>query len=209
MKTFSLGIGAWEHGSAGEGASSPTPPRPHAPTPSLKGGPLRIHWIALLPALVLGLAATGCAYYSFTGATIPSQLNTVAIPLAVDNTISPVNTLDQNLTDLLTDRFIGQTRLRLETNEPEADAVLTTRIESYENEPTSVGGDEQATRNRVTIRVAVTYYDQVEDRELLEQTFSSFGEYDPADGSNGEVTAAEEALDNIADDVFSAATSDW
>jgi hypothetical protein len=159
--------------------------------------------------LVASLSA-GCAYYSFSGATIPSQLNTVAVPLAVDNTISPVNTLDQDLTDLLTDRFVGQTRLELQTNEQQADAVLTARIQAYENAPTSVSGDERASRNRVTIRVAATYYDQVEDQDMLSQTFSSFGEYDPAQsGLDGERSAAQEALENIADDIFTAATSNW
>lgn len=161
-------------------------------------------------AFIVCLAASGCAYYSFSGATIPSRLNTVAIPLAVDNTISPINTLDQDLTDQLTNRFVGQTRLRLQTNEQQADAVLTARIQSYQNEPASVGGDEVASRNRVSIRVAVTYYDQVEDQEMLSQTFSSFGEYDPAaSGLDGERTAAQEALENIADDIFTAATSNW
>lgn len=165
---------------------------------------------SLFLAIILGLTTTGCAYYSFSGATIPSRLDTVAIPLAIDNTISPVNTLDQDLTDLLTDRFVGQTRLRLQTNEQQADAVLNTRIQSYQNEPTSVSGDERASRNRVTIRVAVTYHDQVEDQELLDQTFSSFGEYDPAQsGLDGERLAAQEALENIAEDIFIAATSNW
>jgi hypothetical protein len=164
----------------------------------------------LFSLLVLTITAPGCAYYSFSGATIPSQLNTVAIPLAIDNTISPINSLDQDLTDLLTDRFVGQTRLRLQTSEQQADAVLNTRIQSYQNEPVSVSGDERASRNRVTIRVAVTYMDQVEDQEMLDQTFSSFGEYDPAQsGLGGERTAAQEALENIAEDVFTAATSNW
>jgi hypothetical protein len=88
--------------------------------------------------------------------------------------------------------------------------VLQARIQSYENAPTSVSGDETAARNRVTIRVAVTYTDQVEDQELLEQTFSSFGEYDPATGGlNAERAAAQTALENIADDIFTAATSNW
>jgi len=107
------------------------PSIPPSPTLFASGDRLRIHRLALLLAIALGLAASGCAYYSFSGATIPSQLNTVSIPLAVDNTISPINSLDQDLTDLLTDRFVGQTRLRLQTSEQQADAVLNTRIQSY------------------------------------------------------------------------------
>ncbi|NBB84943.1 MAG: hypothetical protein GVY12_01810 [Bacteroidetes bacterium] len=203
MKTFKR-FGVWAFGGLGDGPSPPRPPA-HTGTARLARPILR----GLIFTLVASLSA-GCAYYSFSGATIPSQLNTVAVPLAVDNTISPVNTLDQDLTDLLTDRFVGQTRLELQTNEQQADAVLTARIQAYENAPTSVSGDERASRNRVTIRVAATYYDQVEDQEMLSQTFSSFGEYDPAQsGLDGERSAAQEALENIADDIFTAATSNW
>jgi S-adenosylmethionine synthetase len=67
-----------------------------------------------------------------------------------------------------------------------------------------------ATRNRVTIAVEVRYYDQVEDQEMLSRTFENFGEYNPNEtGLDGERTAAQEALEKIADDIFSAATSDW
>ena len=210
MKTSSLGKG--ERASGRKGAfHSLSLIRPFSVSPFRfeTSNPLNIRWVVLFLATVLGLTTTGCAYYSFSGATIPSRLNSIAIPLAVDNTISPVSSLDQNLTQLLTDRFVGQTRLQLQTNEQEADALLTTRIQSYENQPTAVSGDERATRNRVTIRVAATYYDQVEDRALLEQTFSSFGEYDPADGLDGERAAAQTALENIADNIFTDATSNW
>ncbi len=162
-------------------------------------------------ALLLALAALpGCAYYSFTGATIPPQLNTIAIPLVEDQSVSPVLGLDEALTDLLVDRFVGQTRLRLEPEESEADALLSVRIDRYLNQPTAVSGEERAQLNRVTLTVTVRYLDQVENEEILQRTFSGFEEYDPvAEGLDGEQTAALAALENIADDVFTAATSNW
>ena len=197
MKTSSLGMG--ERGKEGKGE------RFQAPFPPFSLSPI----LPLVLALVLGLVASGCAYYSFTGASIPQRLNTIAIPLAVDNSVSPINTLDQDLTEQLISRFVDQTRLSLETNESAADATLTLRIESYENQPTSVGADERATLNRVTIRVNAVYYDQVEDQELLSRTFSSFEEYEPSEGITGERTAAQAALENISEDIFTAATSNW
>lgn len=162
-------------------------------------------------ALLL-LTAPACSYYSFTGATIPEGIDAIAIPLAPDNSSSPFTDLDGELTDLLIDRFVGQTRLRLQTNENEADAVLATRIEGYENEPTAVSGDERATLNRVRVQVAVQYVRQGADGEedLLDRTFNSSAEYDPAqDGRQGERDAALAALEAIADDIFSQATSNW
>jgi hypothetical protein len=45
---------------------------------------------------------------------------------------------------------------------------------------------------------------------MLQRTFNAFAEYDPiAEGVDGERRAAADALRNIADDAFTAATSNW
>ncbi len=205
MKTFR------ESRRAGEPESrrkkSPTPRLPDSPTHTKSFVQRAGLAIALLGLL---LAAPGCAYYSFTGATIPANLNTVAIPLVEDNSLSPLTTLDEELTELLTNRFVQQTRLTLETNEDEADVILTARIDRYTNAPTSVSGQERAEFNRVTLTVSVRYYNRVEDKEVFQRSFNSFDDYDPIQGGlEQEEEAARNALENIADDIFTAATSNW
>ncbi|MFK7844738.1 MAG: LptE family protein [Rhodothermales bacterium] len=150
----------------------------------------------------------GCAYYSFTGASIPDNLNTIAIPLVVDNSQNTIPELSDQLTEALVDRFVNQTRLSLVENEDDADALLTVEIQRYNNAPSSVSGDEIAALNRVTITVMVLYEDQADEKELLKRTFSNFEDYDPLDISN-ETVAALAALQNVADDIFTAATSNW
>jgi len=125
-----------------------------------------------------------------------------------DASLSTVTGLEDELTELFVDRFVRQTRLALEQDEFRSDSVLRGRITRYENMPTSVSGDEQATRNRVTITVQVTWQDRVENRPIVERTFSAFEEYDPGD-PDSEEEAARDALVKIADDVFTAATSNW
>lgn len=164
----------------------------------------------LVAVLLLMLACTGCGFYSFTGATIPEHLSTIAIPLAQDNTTSPLTNLNDALTQRLIRRFVGQTRLRLQPDEIEADAVLTATLDRYTNQPAGVSAEDRAALNRVTIGVTVVYRDQVQDEELLRRSFTGTADYDPvAAGLSGEETAADLALDNIADDVFTAATSNW
>ncbi len=163
-------------------------------------------------ALVVGCAVlcSGCGYYSFTGATIPAQYQTIAIPLVEDQSLSPLPTLDDEMTERLIDRFVRQTRLSLETVEDEADLILSARIERYTNAPTAVSGDERAQQNRVTVAVNARYIDRSTEEALVERTFTSFEQYDPlVDGPGGEEAAALAALDNIADDIFTAATSNW
>lgn len=167
-------------------------------------------WLTWGVALVLSVSLTGCTYYSFSGASIPSHLETIVIPIADDNTSSPVNRMGADLTDLLTDRFVDRTSLSLTTNDAAADAVLTARVQRYTNEPTGVSGDERATTNEVSIEIQVRYVDQTNDEELLNQTFRGTANYNPAEaGLEGERQAAQNALENAADDIFSTATSNW
>ncbi len=165
----------------------------------------------MLPGLAvtaLIVFITGCGYYNFSGATIPEHVGTIAIPLVEDNSLSTITALDERMTLMLIDRFVRQTRLSLEPREGEADALLQVEITRYVNESTSISGNERATVNRVTITVNVTYNDQVEDRPFLSRTFSSFEEYDPFDPASEE-DAALASLVKIADDIFTAATSNW
>jgi len=154
--------------------------------------------------------ATGCGFYSFSGATIPSDLNTIAVPLAQDNSVNPINTLNRQFTDLLTDRFVGRTRLSLTTNEANADALLSATITGYQNQPTAVTGDEVASRNEVSIRIRIEYVDQNNGEDLLARTFTNSAQYNPVEqGASGEQEAARVALERLADDIFTAATSNW
>ena len=160
-----------------------------------------LFWIAII--------LPGCSYYSFSGASIPAHLTSIAIPLAEDNSLSPLTVLDEELTELLIDRFVRQTRLVLAAEEEEADIVLTSLISRYTNAPTAVSGQEKAQFNRVTITISARYHNRVDD-DVLERTFSNFDDYDPLEGGlEAEENAALAALENIADDLFTAATSNW
>lgn len=161
------------------------------------------------PLLALFLLLSGCGYYSFSGATIPPELNTISIPLAELEAATTLPTLPDELTRLLTDRFVRQTRLRLEPDEAAADAVLQARITGYRSEPTAVG-DDQAQRTRITLDVRVHYAAREAAEPYLDRTFTAFSDYDAlADGLDGEAQAAQSALQQIADDIFTAATSNW
>jgi outer membrane lipopolysaccharide assembly protein LptE/RlpB len=160
--------------------------------------------------VILAAGLTGCAYYSFSGASIPSHLETIAIPITEDDTSNPLTSLGRDLTGILTDRFVGRTSLSLNNNEANADAVLQTRITGYSNQPTGVSGDEQATANEVRIRVQVRYYDQVKDSTMVDQSFTGSATYNPAEaGLTGEGEAAQVALDRVGEDIFTTATSNW
>ena len=104
--------------------------------------------------------------------------------------------------------FVRQTRLSLDPRPENGDALLEVTINRYQNLPTSVTGQEQASRNRVTITATARYSDQVEDKSLLDRSFSAFEEYDPL-APEQEQIAALAVLSKLVDDIFTAATSNW
>lgn len=156
-----------------------------------------------------GLLNTGCGVYSFTGASIPEHLQTVAVPLAEVRAQGALVNLDRLLTDALIERFADRTRLNLEPDEEEADIVLRAMIERYSITPVAVTGDEVASLNRVTLVVDILYLDTVRDEDLLQRSFTASADYNPIEGEAGEADAATRALEQLAGDVFSAATSNW
>lgn len=163
---------------------------------------------AALLLLALGLAAPACVY-SFSGTSIPERLRSVAVPLAEDRAAGGPAALDQRLTDALIARFADRSRLSLVSDEEAADAVVRATIERYDVVPAAVTGTNLAALNRVSVAVRVVVADRVENRDLLDRTFTATEDFAPAEGLQGEAEAAERALAQVARDAFTAATSDW
>ena len=154
------------------------------------------------------VAVGGCAYYSFTGAALPATLQTVAVPLVQDRAAGAVPDLDRTLTDALIDRFADRTRLTLEPDESVADLVVRAEIQRYDLAPVAVTGEETAALNRLTVALAVTVEDRPESRDRVSRTFTASVDYNPTVAA-AEAEAAARVVDRLADDVFTAATSDW
>lgn len=169
----------------------------------------RLLFTSLPLHLFTSLILAGCAYYSFSGASIPEHLRTVAVPLAENRAAGGPSGMNRILTDALVERFADRSRLQLDTDEETADAVVQATIERYAVAPAAVTGDNLAALNRVSVGVRVLVTDQVEGRELLARSFTATDDFDPSDGFQGEAQAAANALEQVARDAFTAATSDW
>ena len=175
--------------------SRPFPPR-------ARGGGSR-PWSAVLLALLMG----GC--YTFSGASLPADLQTVAVPPVENRAGGGPADLDQRLASALVERFADRTRLSLEPDEAEADLLVRATVERYTVSPAAVTGDEVAALNRVSLSVRIVATNRLDDTELLSRAFTATADYTPAEGLAGEADAAQRALEQIAQDAFTAATSDW
>lgn len=165
--------------------------------------------ISIIGALSL-LFATGCIQYSFTGTSIPSNVNTIYIPFFPDNSQSGLGDLTDRLNRAFINRFINQSRLTFTNNEDEADAILEGAIQTYQNRPFSIGGDEQANINQIQITVRATFQFANVDEPEYSKSFTGSATYDVlANPVEGEIEAAEQALQEIANTAFNDAVSSW
>jgi len=162
--------------------------------------------LLLLGSMVL---TAGCGYYSLSGTSIDEKIKTIAIPTIEDQSNSGQPALGDVLSNALINKFVRQTRLRLMQNDFDADVVVVCTIRQYTNQPGAVSSAEQATRNRVSLSVTATYTNQLDQKEIFRRDFSQSVEYDPNDSRKTEYQTAKEVLENIANDIFTAATSDW
>ncbi|MGM0547175.1 MAG: LPS assembly lipoprotein LptE [Bacteroidota bacterium] len=160
--------------------------------------------------LLIALSVSGCFRYSFTGASIPDDVDSIYIPFFADQSSGGVGNLSDLLNDALVNRFVNQTRLQLANSREDADAVLEGSVVSYANEAFSVSGEGQNSLNEVTISVRATFQYVDEEEAEWSSTFSGSETYDTNENPiDGETNAAIEALNQVADNMFNDAVSDW
>lgn len=179
-----------------------------APKAEVSGYPIRVK--AIMAVLGLLIISSGCMRYSFTGVSIPSDISTIYIPFFADNSSSGLSDLSDQLNTALINRFVNNTRLRLVNSEDQADIILNGTITGYSNQPFSVSGDQTASLNRVQITVNGTFVYTRDEDPLWNRSFTGQAEYDPTvNPLEGEVSAATEAMDRIAQNMFNDSVGRW
>lgn len=161
-------------------------------------------------AVGLMLTCTSCMSYSFTGTSIPNDVNTIYISFFSDNSQSGLGTLSDRLYNALVNRFVNQSSLSLNNDQENADSWMEGSIQSYQNRPFSVGGDEQANLNEIQIVVRATFQYADSDEPVYSKSFTGTATYDVLNNPvDGELEAASEALQQIANNSFNDAVSNW
>jgi hypothetical protein len=147
--------------------------------------------------------------YSFTGASVPSHLQTIAIPIFTDRSGSGEPELGEKVTNELINKFISDNTLQV-TNKTNSDALLDGTILSLNDAPSVVSAGENVTTRRITITVKVLYRDYVKKKNIFEKNFSNYGDY----SNDGDITAnreqaIQEAIDKITEDILLGVVSNW
>ncbi|MBI3194133.1 MAG: LptE family protein [Ignavibacteriae bacterium] len=166
---------------------------------------VRCSWLSVV-SLIFVVSFVGC--YSFTGASVPPHLKTIAIPLFDDQSGSGEPNLREQLTNKLQESFIRDNNFKL-ADKRTADALLEGTITSMPNEPAVLTKGEQVTKNRLTVNVRVAYRDQKMKKQMWEKQFSRYADYDISGGPSAKQAAITTAIEQLTEDILLDTVSGW
>lgn len=171
----------------------------------------KIILLAILNLFLVGfitLSLTSCCAYSFTGASVPPHLKTVAIPIADDRSGSGEPGLREKLTQTLIQKFIDDNTLQV-AERTTANALIECTIVSLNDAPAIVAAGENIQTRRITLGIKVIVRDLVKRETLIDKTFSNYGDYSPDNIVQGRTEAIESAINKISEDILLATVSGW
>ena len=159
--------------------------------------------ILILPAII---QLTGC--YSFTGASVPPHLKTIAIPLFDDQSGSGKPGLRELLTNRLLEKFRQDNSLSI-ADKGNADALLEGTILSVFDQPQVLAAGETVTKSRITINVKVIYQDLKLKKKIWEKQFSQWADYALGGGSTEFDASITTINEKLSEDILLETVAGW
>ena len=149
-----------------------------------------------------------CGLYTFTGADIHPDAQTISITYFENQAVQVQPILSQKFTEALQDQFIEQTSLNLTRSN--GDFQFEGYISDYQITPISISSNDQANQNRLSIQVFVRFQNLIENNKSFEKSFNRFADFD----SNIELSIIEEDLMDeiiieLVNDIFNTAVVNW
>jgi len=151
---------------------------------------------------------TGC-FYSFTGASVPTHLNSIAVLTFEDRSGSGEAGLQEEFTSRQIQKFVSDNTLQV-SERVNADAVLEGTILSISDTPVAVSTQESVSTRQVTLNVRVVFKDLVKKQTISDRRYTNYGIYN-VEGNllENRQQALNTAIDRITDDILLGTVSNW
>lgn len=164
--------------------------------------------------MVVALVATmfivhSCGIYSFTGTSIQPEVKTVTINYFEYQALKVNPSLSNELTTALQDKFLKLTKL--EQVDMDGDIEITGAITGYDVKATAVTANEQASQNRLTVTVKISFTNrQFPTDDFQDKSFSAYADFDASQQLDAvEASLCEEIIEQLCDDMFNATVANW
>ena len=146
--------------------------------------------------------------YSTSGASISPDVRTVSIQYFKNQTTNVNPTLSQDFTEKFKQKFIDETDLRVVNDKGHLN--FEGEITGYSTEPMSIGDNQQAMQNKLTVTIKIRYNNEKDDKYNYDKSFSDSDNYLSSKNLD---EASEEILpdiiDRIIDKAFNEAVANW
>jgi len=165
----------------------------------------KIYYLLLFSSSFL---LNSCGAYNFTG-TGKIDANTFQVNFFQNNADLVEPGIDRTFTLQLQDLIQNQTNLNLVKNG--GDLTYEGEIVDYRISPMTATADQQASQNRLKIRVNVRFTNKNKETDNFEKTFEFFYDYPAATQLSGASlnAAIEEIFDRITQDIFNESLAKW
>jgi hypothetical protein len=157
--------------------------------------------------LLTFLGCTGCPY-SFTGASVPPHLKTIALPIAEDQSGYGDPTLRDQFSRELLQRFINDNTLQ-PADRNSADSILEGVITSVKDAPVVVEAGDQVAKRRITVTVHMTFQDVKLRKKVWEKDFTQWGDYPSGGGLTQRNAGIAEAVRKLTEDILNETVAGW
>jgi hypothetical protein len=162
----------------------------------------------LLAALMGSVVLASC--YSFKGISIDPSVNTFAVRNFSTLAPNAPPTLGVDFTERLKDKVRTETRLTLQTDNP--DVEFSGSITDFRVIPVAPKPGEQVALNRLEIRLRVGYLNNIQEKGGWpnERDFSFFAEFpNDVDLLTVQNDLIRQISDQLLEDIFNAAFNNW
>lgn len=158
--------------------------------------------------LVIVISINSCSVYNFTG-TGKIDAKTFQVGFFQNNAELIEPGIDRRFTLALQDLIQNQTNLNLIQNG--ADLTYEGEIVDYRISPMTATADQQASQNRLTIRVNVRFTNKKTEADDFEKPFTFFFDYPAQQQLTGATlnTALEDIFERITQDIFNESLAKW
>lgn len=149
-----------------------------------------------------------CSVYNFTGAS-PVDGKTFQVNFFQNNADLIEPGIDREFTLNLQDLIQNQTNLNLVSTN--GDLVYEGEITDYRITPMTATADQQASQNRLTVRVNVRFTNKNKETDDFEKTFEFFYDYPAGQQLVGSVLneAIKVIYERITQDIFNESLAKW
>ena len=154
--------------------------------------------------LLIGLFQS-CGYYSFKG-SLPSHLQTIAIPIFIDRSAYPG--VQEKVTDSVTEAFISDNTLKL-VDESKADVLLNGTIQSVIQKVAAVKSGETVSEYQMYVSVKVVCEDVNQSKKMYEKVFRQYGVMASSADQDEKDKAIDDAIELITEDVVNTTLGGW